>query len=283
MSPVSWTRLGRRDKHQGPCTPQGKTQLSIPWTTVCMLTIEQPSTSSSGKEHAHLCVCVLWLQVLPSSAPHPSQPTVPLPPPEETLGHNSFSESDKSALSVNSSNKLLLCSNYPSANTQHLAGRDCTPRRAFLGAAESCFGSSERELGKHGPKISNLNHDLTGTKAYVPQKEGESGMAENSKASIPSAGGNQREAPQTVLATCLARNIQGCQYPLLSLQCPKEFEQRLVWGLRIFTATVIRLYIRRVLERGEMLGLTLTPWVCVVGRDGQWIHVLQNANSCTED
>lgn len=59
MSPVSWTRLGRRNKHQGPCTPQGKTQLSIPWTTVCMLTIEQPSTSSSGKEeHAHLCVCV---------------------------------------------------------------------------------------------------------------------------------------------------------------------------------------------------------------------------------
>lgn len=139
-----------------------------------------------------LCACLMTPS--PSQLRTSSLATVPLPLPEETLGHNSFSKSDKSALSVNSSNKLLLCSNYPSANTQHLAGRDCTPRRAFLGAAESCFGSSERELGKHGPKMSNLNHDLTGTKAYVPQKEGESGMAENSKASIPSAGGNQREA-----------------------------------------------------------------------------------------
>lgn len=71
-----------------------------------------------------------------------------------------------------------------------------------------------------------------------------------------------------VLADCLVRNIQGCHYPLLCLQYPKEFEQCfLVRGWRIFTATVIRHCIRRVLERGEMLGLVLTPWVCVEGGD----------------
>lgn len=112
-----------------------------------MLTIEQSNTSSSGKgAHGRLCVCVSRHQVLSSSAPHPFisnclHKAGPVPPPKGTLGHNSFSQSDKSASSVNFSNTLLLCSNYSSANTQHLAGRDWTPNRAFPGTAESCFGS----------------------------------------------------------------------------------------------------------------------------------------------
>lgn len=138
--------------------------------TVCMLTAEQSSTSSSGKgAHARLCVCVSHdaksfpaLHLIPCT--HPTVCTK-----QETLGHSSSSESDKPAWSVNFSNTLLLCSSYSSANTQHLAGRDCAPNRALLGTVKSCFGSSELE--KCGAKTSNLNHYLMGTKSLCTTKK----------------------------------------------------------------------------------------------------------------
>lgn len=95
--------------------------------------------------------------------------------------------------------QLILATNFCSVATIHLpilstwlAGIVLQGEHSL--AQQKVVLRAQKELGKHGPKTSNLNHDLMGTKAYVPQKEGESGMAENSKASIPSAGGKQREA-----------------------------------------------------------------------------------------
>lgn len=89
----------------------------------------------------------------------------PVPTPEEMLGHSSFSEWDKSASSVNFSNTLLLCSNHSSANTQHLASRDCTANWAFLGTAESCFGSWDglRTVKPQFPLLVGIRVRLNGT------------------------------------------------------------------------------------------------------------------------
>lgn len=138
--------------------------------------------------HASVCVCLmtpspfqLYTSSLVSNCLHKAGP---VPPPEEMLGHSIFSEWDKSAWSVNFSNTLLLCSNHSSANTQHLASRDCTPNWALLGTAESCFGSWD------------------GLRTVKPQ--------------FPLLVGIRVRLSKWYLETAL-QNIQGCQYHLVSV------------------------------------------------------------------